>query len=215
MGGGALMPNSNQLKLIHVARRELGLDRDEYEDLLEANFGVRSSRSLDVQDAARLIKVFERMGFKVKPGGKKPVADKKQPPSDPKGLITKDQQKVIAGLADMFAWNSESLKKVSQRIIKKSWAQTHAEGQKIIYAMVSMNADEIATTVWNLRSADLTEWERYFLFGHETCAEKELQRFIEANKKRGHRTMPKIALTKLIEIYKSRGKTYSPPGSIH
>ena len=211
--------DKKQITLIHVAKAELakqkGFTDDDYRAFLQENFKVHSSKDLTGGQARRCIRLFQQMGFEPRrfDSSAKKSAARGAPPSDPGALITGAQQKVIAGLAALFQWNPYSLKGFSQRIIKKAWPQTHKEGQKLIYAMVAMNADEIHHSVINLRSKALTDWEWNFLFGHDRCAEKELKKFIAAKGKRGYRTMPRIALTKLIEIYEKRKDSYVPPDS--
>lgn len=58
------------IRLIHVAARELRLSRDDYEAVLLAVCGVRSSADLDGAGRAKLLAHFKKLGFTVKP--KKP-----------------------------------------------------------------------------------------------------------------------------------------------
>jgi hypothetical protein len=54
----------NQMKLIHVARRKLGLDEDHYRSALVQIGGVPSITELDKDGFAALIGYFEYLGFK-------------------------------------------------------------------------------------------------------------------------------------------------------
>ncbi len=53
-----------QLALLHVARRELGLDDTAYRDLLESATGVRSAADLDYAGFRALLRRLERLGFR-------------------------------------------------------------------------------------------------------------------------------------------------------
>lgn len=55
------------IRLIHVAARELRLSRDDYEAVLLAVCGVRSSADLDGANRAKLLAHFKKLGFTVKP----------------------------------------------------------------------------------------------------------------------------------------------------
>jgi hypothetical protein len=55
-----------EIKLIHVARRELGLDDETYRAVLQAVAGVDSSSKLDWQGRKKLIDHFKSKGFKIK-----------------------------------------------------------------------------------------------------------------------------------------------------
>lgn len=224
-----------QIVLIHVAKNKLAMTDDNYRNLLEGNFEVRSSKDLDSQQATELIAIFVSMGFdkeeidstkarQRKPRTRQalhsPSAEEspsvrglnspsaQDPPSDPDATITPAQQAVIAGFVKLLQWKPDSIRGCSTKIIKKPWPQTRKDGQKLIMALLSMNAKELSRAVWNMRSnKNLTTWERNFLFGHDKCAEKELERFANAKGKRGQRTMPNVSLSKLFEIYQKRNPT--------
>lgn len=56
-----------QIKLIHVARRELLMSDDEYRDLLHTMFGVRSSATLDSRERKALLTRFRSLGWQYRP----------------------------------------------------------------------------------------------------------------------------------------------------
>ncbi|VFR34696.1 hypothetical protein ANDA3_3767 [plant metagenome] len=69
------------IKLLHVARRELGMDDDSYRAALHASTGKNSASELNVPELARALAHFKRCGFKVKPAAKagtRPQADMAQ-----------------------------------------------------------------------------------------------------------------------------------------
>lgn len=55
---------SDQLKLIHVARRQLAMDEADYRQLLERVAGVRSARDLDGPGFDAAMHELRRLGFK-------------------------------------------------------------------------------------------------------------------------------------------------------
>lgn len=55
-----------EIKLIHVARRELGLDDETYRAMLQTVAGVKSSSDLDWQGRKKVLDHFKAKGFKVK-----------------------------------------------------------------------------------------------------------------------------------------------------
>lgn len=59
------MPTAKQVALIHVARRELGLDDDQYRAILSLyGGGVESSKELDRVGFDSVIEHFNRCGFR-------------------------------------------------------------------------------------------------------------------------------------------------------
>lgn len=58
------MPTKAQLSIIHVAKRQLGLDDAAYRDLLWHLAGVRSSRELTPSGFELLMQCFAELGFK-------------------------------------------------------------------------------------------------------------------------------------------------------
>ena len=66
------MPAPASLAMIHVARRELGLDEDTYRDALKRAIGKRSAKGLSVAECKAVVDELSRMGFKPasKPSGK-------------------------------------------------------------------------------------------------------------------------------------------------
>jgi len=57
--------NRNQLAVIHIAKKEVGMSDDEYRDLL-GSVGVESSKDLNTKTFAVVMGHFEKSGFKTK-----------------------------------------------------------------------------------------------------------------------------------------------------
>jgi len=78
-------PRTRDLKLLHVAKRQLGLDQDTWRALCQRLGGVNSSADLTPLGRARLLKELKAKGFVITPrGGAKP-----QLAADKQGMIDK------------------------------------------------------------------------------------------------------------------------------
>jgi phage gp16-like protein len=60
------MDKPTAIKLVHVARRDLKMSEDEWRDLLQARFGVASSKDLSLVKLHELIEHLKKIGFKVR-----------------------------------------------------------------------------------------------------------------------------------------------------
>lgn len=201
-------PTKKQKAIIHIAAQDLGLARDDYENLLEAEFGVRSSNDLTAEQADRLIRHLyrNRNGSSRRaapPQTKQPVKlERADAPADPNAPVSPAQQGVIEGLRAFAGITPPGLRKIAWRVCKEPWPQTQGDAQKMIYAMTSMLAQDLLGAVENLGMPEspVTRWERGFLFDNELNARDELRRVAAAKGKRGQRSMPRLSMTKLVEI---------------
>lgn len=77
------------IKLIHVAKRDIGLDEDTYRGILRScsSNGKTSSSDLTIPELEKAISHMKKCGFKVKPKGK-----------PTRKLASDDQSKMIRGL---------------------------------------------------------------------------------------------------------------------
>ena len=57
---------TREIRLIHVAKRELGLDEDTYRDILKNYGGHTSSAKMTSQQRNQVLDRFKKLGFKVK-----------------------------------------------------------------------------------------------------------------------------------------------------
>lgn len=69
---------NQQLSKIHIAKKDLGLDDETYRALLSRITGQSSAKDLSPLDVAKVLREFERLGWKSKQGRSKPkpAADK-------------------------------------------------------------------------------------------------------------------------------------------
>lgn len=63
----------NPLAMVHVGRKQLGLDEDSYRDLLERVTGRRSAAILSRADLGRVVAEMQRLGFTPAPPKPRPV----------------------------------------------------------------------------------------------------------------------------------------------
>ncbi len=86
--------NNKQLAVIHVAKKQLGLDDEAYRASLLAHGGVDSARELDREGFQSVMKHFEASGFKSKTTGKPQWT----PPRMGPGMASDGQVKKIIAL---------------------------------------------------------------------------------------------------------------------
>ena len=57
------VPNLQQTRIIHVAKKQLGIDDETYRDILRVQCGVSSSKDLTQAGVKRLMSRFRELGF--------------------------------------------------------------------------------------------------------------------------------------------------------
>ena len=89
------MSNRNQLiQLIHVAKRELGLDDDVYRLLLESNTAKTSCKSMSIKELESVLSTLENKGFKRKASSNKKSFKRRL--SAKSGKVKTDVNKITA-----------------------------------------------------------------------------------------------------------------------
>ena len=71
-------PRNRELGAIHIAKKQLGLNEDEYRSLLEAWTGKTSAAKLNQTERRQVIEYFRQMGFR-RVGGGLTIADDDKP----------------------------------------------------------------------------------------------------------------------------------------
>jgi phage gp16-like protein len=85
-------PRARELATIHTAKKNLGLDDDQYRDLLEEWTGKRSAADLTRSERHRVIECFRRAGFQPKPNApSKPAQTAAQPAVMPVQVQDEDE----------------------------------------------------------------------------------------------------------------------------
>lgn len=122
-----------QIRTLHVARKQLGLDEDTYRDALQAHAGVRSSRQLDHDGFAAVLAHFESCGFRLEA----PRFQARD--ADTGNAVTPAQQRYMAGLYRQLGLTERTRQQgFARRQIGKAWPQTQAEASRMIEALKAM-----------------------------------------------------------------------------
>jgi hypothetical protein len=131
------MISTAQLAVVHVAKKELRLRDEEYRALLKAECGVESSKDLDPAKFDRLMKRFEKLGFT----STAKERNRARRVRKPAGLITPDQQALIATLYGEMGWTDQTRQMgFNKRCCRKSFPQTRSDAIKIIEGLKAMIA---------------------------------------------------------------------------
>jgi hypothetical protein len=135
------MLSRDQLALVHVAKRSLGLTDEAYRDILHVETGVESSKDLDRKGLDRLLSRFADMGFRQghldgRPRGK----PKARPVPDANDLPTPGQQGMLRHLWEDVGWPlGERRTEFCQRMCGgHPWPQTRAEANVLIEGLKAM-----------------------------------------------------------------------------
>ena len=131
------MISAQKLKLIHVARRELGLPEETYREILLHHGRVKSSKDLDDDGFKRVLDCMKALGFWVRRNFEQ------MRPRDPGALPTPGQLKVIGHLWDDLGEYLGDAKHVSfqrgfylERLkISALGPQTRAQANTVIEAL--------------------------------------------------------------------------------
>lgn len=125
------MISAKQKMLLHVAARQLGLDRDHYEALLQEQAGVRSSSDLSNEGFDRVVARLEELGFH--------NTSRRPRRREPAAPVTPHQQAHIAELYDQLGW-AELPRRMAfnRRQCRKSWPQTRTDANKVIEGLKAM-----------------------------------------------------------------------------
>ena len=125
-----------KIALLHVVKKQLELDEDAYRDLMFAECGVRSSKDLDDARFAKLMKRFEKLGFKSTSTARITRTKARHSPNDP---ITEEQKWRIEKNYDELGFDSMSRRNgFNRRQCGLGWPQTVEHGQLVIQGQESM-----------------------------------------------------------------------------
>jgi phage gp16-like protein len=141
------MITRDQIKLIWVLARQLGMESDELHEMVSVVTGKDSIKSLSVTEGAEVIEVLVRAGGRVKKKRKPRLA---LPPNVVE-LVTHKQTRLIKRLEKRLGWqdNPQRLKGFTKRIIKREGIRTKQEAIKVIEGLKSMARRESKKDVVN------------------------------------------------------------------
>ena len=106
---------NKQIRIIQLARKELGMDDTAYRELLMAEFGVQSCTRLDLHQANRFIDILQKKGFLLKPVNPdwRNVGNKKARRTTKHGgktvaLVSPAEREKIKILAELIDWRVDN-----------------------------------------------------------------------------------------------------------
>jgi len=130
-----------QLALVHVAKKDLGLDDEAYRDILHVEAGVTSARDLTPSGLERVLARFREMGW---PGpGRRTGGWRRSRPralKEPFELPTPGQQGLIGHLWEDLGWPpGERRIAFARRVCDgMAWPQTREQANRLIEALKAM-----------------------------------------------------------------------------
>lgn len=124
-----------QLALLHVAKKQLGLRDVEYRELLQGAAGVESAADLDHRGYDAVMDALKRAGFKPR---LKPQAAKAVRP----GMATPAQLGCIRAIGREMGWDTARLTGLVRRVVKVDGLSflTRAQAGVVIETLKSMAA---------------------------------------------------------------------------
>lgn len=128
---------AGQRKAIHVLRRQLGLERDVYESILQRVAGVASSTQLDDAGRDRVLDELRRLAGEAAPTSKPRKSYPGKPHNFYSTAMPEMAAKIEAQLADMkLPWSyADSIAKRMFRIERVAWVRDEAQLRSIIAAL--------------------------------------------------------------------------------
>ena len=135
--------SKQQIALLHVAKKELSLQDEDYRSILLLYGGVESSKHITLEGFERVMEHFERLGFKSTAAQKQPTRQTqyRAPERDANGAPYPAQLKMIQSLYEQLGWpEPERQRGFCQRVIKKPWPQTRGEANKIFEGLKAILA---------------------------------------------------------------------------
>lgn len=131
-----------QIALLHVAKKELGLIDEDYRSILNLYGAVDSAKHLTKDGFERVIDHLERLGFTSTTAQKTHRTTRyRVPHRDADGVPYPAQLRMIDQLFQQLGWTeTERQRGFCQRMLKKPWPQTRAEANKIFEGLKAMLA---------------------------------------------------------------------------
>jgi phage gp16-like protein len=130
----SLRVTPGQLALLHVAKRDLCLDDENYRSILR-HYKVETGKDLNMADFEQLMKYLESLGFK----SSTPHNPLRAPRPDADGLPYPAQLHKIETLFKQLDIPAGARQQgFCHKVIKKPWPQTRGEANKIIEGLKAM-----------------------------------------------------------------------------
>jgi phage gp16-like protein len=119
------------ISIVHVAKKQLGLDDDVYRDILQAFGGTDSAKNLSHSGFRAVMERFKELGFESR------VAPSAELEGD---MITPKQQRYIMALMSQVGFDTTQRKVgwIKRQLQGRAWPQTTTEANAIIEALKKM-----------------------------------------------------------------------------
>jgi len=125
-----------QISLLHVAKSRLGLAEADYRATLQLYGGAESAKQLTVSGFQKVMTYFQHMGFST------PAYF----PAKPRGIVrnaaavieSQQSHKIQTLFTDLGIDTAERQQGFCRRVIKKPWAQTRSDANKVIEGLKAM-----------------------------------------------------------------------------
>lgn len=132
---------AKQRAVLHVAKKQMGLTDADYRNVLNLYGGVESSKDMTPEGFRNVLAYLQKIGFKLPKTSKVYQNQTKAPYSDPGALPTPAQlNRMQEYFLELEIDAADRQQAFCRRQIKKPWAQTRAEANKIIEGLKAMVA---------------------------------------------------------------------------
>ena len=128
--------SSRQISLLHVAKSRLGLEEADYRAALQLYGGAESAKQLTIGGFQRVMTDFQRMGFSAP--AYFPAKSKGTVRNAAAVIEAQQSHKIKTLFADLGIDTAERQQGFCRRVIKKPWAQTRSDANKVIEGLKAM-----------------------------------------------------------------------------
>lgn len=124
-----------QIALLHVAKNQLGLQEGDYRAMLSLYGGAESSKDMTLGGFERVMKEFQRLGFDTPDYHQ----SRRSVVRDAGAIVDTPQlYKMEQLFGDLGINTAERRQGLCRRVIKKPWAQTRTDANKVIECLKAM-----------------------------------------------------------------------------
>ncbi len=124
-----------QLAIVHIAKKDLGIDEEEYREILEKRFNVASAAALSPKELDRLIGLFKRWGFK--------TIAKPQKKTDGQAVALRIRAKNMAKLLPNGEKRLQGLVKKVCKTDRIEWCKDVAKLKSLLAALEKIKAVDL------------------------------------------------------------------------
>lgn len=124
-----------QIKLLQVARREVGLGEEEYRNVLGLYGGVESAKKLTQKGFEKVMKFLTvSCGFEVK---RRPKEKRKYYSDDP---VSPNQNRRIIELFKSLGWETPRQRGFCRKLFRNLWPMNRGDASRLIETLKEMEA---------------------------------------------------------------------------